>query len=497
MRLAFKIFLAQSLAVLVVGVVAYWSITEIAKLRTSDRAITTRTAGALRLEVSLRESMRVASDLERRFVVFGDREYATRPAEVARDIETGLTTLSERLTTDFELARLREARESFVAYRDAAAKGRDLRTRGDTRRAGDVIDNEAGPAAARFVNQMGQLIDLTQASLDGAQTAAQTALSQAQLAARRVEDRTWSVAFGGLMGAVSIALLTTAFVSFRMNRALRGLTEGTSALAKGEFREISVTSTDEIGELSRAFNRMAAKLRELDQMKEQFYATVSHELRSPLTSARESAGLLRGGTHGALTPKQERLVGIIHGSTDRLLHLVNDILDLSRASSGVLSLDLASFDLGTAATRAIDELRPQAEERKVGLAAERGPGSFEMTGDENRLVQVLVNLIANAIRFTPEGGTVSVRLVDAGAELEAHVEDTGVGIPADQLPVIFERYRQAHTGRGGTGLGLAIVRGMVEAHGGRVGVESQEGKGSRFTVTLPRIARPPLEPSPA
>src|SRR5688572_24594697 len=118
MRLAFKIFLAQSLAVLVVGAVAYWSITEIGKLQTSDRASTTRTASALRLEVSMRESMREASDLERRFVVFGDREYASRPSEVAREIETGLTTLALRLTTELEQARLREARESFVAFRD-------------------------------------------------------------------------------------------------------------------------------------------------------------------------------------------------------------------------------------------------------------------------------------------------------------------------------------------------------------------------------------------
>src|SRR5262249_52666150 len=117
---------------------------------------------------------------------------------------------------------------------------------------------------------------------------------------------------------------------------------------------------------------------------------------------------------------------------------------------------------------------------------QRGPGDFAMLGDENRLVQVLVNLIANAIRFTSEGGQVVVRLVDAVAELEVHVEDTGAGIPADQLPYIFERYRQAHSGRGGTGLGLAIAQAMVEAHGGRVTVESQEGKGSRFSIILPR-----------
>jgi two-component system phosphate regulon sensor histidine kinase PhoR len=109
-----------------------------------------------------------------------------------------------------------------------------------------------------------------------------------------------------------------------------------------------------------------------------------------------------------------------------------------------------------------------------------------MVGDEDRIVQVLINLISNGIRFTPTEGTVTVRLVDAGPEIEIHVEDTGMGIPAEALPHVFERFHQAHRGRGGAGLGLAIVRAMVTAHGGRVVVESQEGKGTRFTVILPR-----------
>jgi signal transduction histidine kinase len=107
-------------------------------------------------------------------------------------------------------------------------------------------------------------------------------------------------------------------------------------------------------------------------------------------------------------------------------------------------------------------------------------------GDEDRLVQVVVNLLANAVRFTPAGGRVIVRVVDTAQECEIQVEDTGVGIPAAELPHIFEAYRQAHLGKGGTGLGLAIVRGLVQAHGGRVTAESQAGKGSRFTVLLPR-----------
>jgi signal transduction histidine kinase len=165
---------------------------------------------------------------------------------------------------------------------------------------------------------------------------------------------------------------------------------------------------------------------------------------------------------------------------------VNQILEMSRLRAGVLPLNRSRLDLDRVVARALDEMRPQAEEAGVGLDRERVGHRFTCVGDEDRLVQVVINLVANAIRFTPRGGRIVVRLVDAGAELELAVEDTGAGIPQRDLPHIFDSYRQAHAGRGGTGLGLAIVRGVVEAHEGRVTVESQEGKGSRFTVLLPR-----------
>jgi signal transduction histidine kinase len=231
---------------------------------------------------------------------------------------------------------------------------------------------------------------------------------------------------------------------------------------------------------------MAARLRQLDEMKEEFFATLSHELRSPLTSVREASHLLVDEVAGPLAPKQVRLVEIIQRSSDRLLRLVNQILDISRLRAGLLPLQHHPVDLERLVMRAAEELRPQAEEAKVTLDRERVGARFTVNGDEDRLVQVVVNLLANAIRFTPAGGRVVARVVDAGDECEVQVEDTGLGIPAAELPHIFETYRQAHLGKGGTGLGLSIVRGLVQAHGGRVMVESHEGKGSRFSVLLPR-----------
>jgi signal transduction histidine kinase len=179
------------------------------------------------------------------------------------------------------------------------------------------------------------------------------------------------------------------------------------------------------------------------------------------------------------------MVDIIRRSTDRLLRLVNQILDVSRLRAGVLPLERVPLDLDWLVGRAIDELRPQADEAKVTLERERVGTRFTVVGDEDRLVQVVVNLLANAVRFTPVGGRVTVRLVDAGSECEIQVEDTGVGIPPAELPHVFESYRQAHPGKGGTGLGLAIVRQIADAHGGRVRLESEPGRGSTFTVEFP------------
>jgi len=247
-----------------------------------------------------------------------------------------------------------------------------------------------------------------------------------------------------------------------------------------------VTRRDEIGSLARSFNSMVGQLRRVEETRREFFATVSHELRSPLTSIRGAAELLREGVPGPLTDKQKRLADIVSVSSGRLLRLVNQILEMSRLQAGLVELERSLLDLGVLVDHAVEELHPLASEAGVTLECERIGASFAYSGDAERLHQVLVNLGANAIRFTPSGGRVVARVIDAGPEFELQVEDTGVGIPTDALPHIFEAYRQAHRERGGTGLGLAIVRGITEAHGGRVTVESRQGKGSRFTVLLPR-----------
>ncbi|HEV8673801.1 MAG TPA: ATP-binding protein [Methylomirabilota bacterium] len=498
MRLALKIFLANSLVILVLVGVAAWTLAEVARLITADRQVAVRAAEALRMEVSLRELTRRATLLEMRHLVFGDQEYAALPSHEALRIKQGLDVLGTMMASDAERARWQEALQAFGHYRAAVTRGREARAHGDVSQATKILETQAQPAAGRVVAALDGLMDLTQAGLNESQLEAAAALGQVRSDVVRLRQRTWNAVVFALVAAVVVALGASAALAVRMTRSLSRLAAATTSVAEGSFREpVPVESADEIGALARSFNSMAQRLREVDSLKEQFYATVSHELRSPLTSARESAHLLQSGGPGPLTPKQEKLVGIIHNSADRLLRLVSEVLDLSRLTAGLLPLERRSFDVTRAVRRAVKEMRVQAEERGVSVAYEAGPGSFEIVADEDRVVQVLVNLIANGIRFTPADGAVTVRLADAGAEVEIHVEDTGVGIPPSALPLVFERYRQAHSGRGGTGLGLAIVRGLVEAHAGRVSVESQEGKGTRFTVVLPRQAAGPGQAPPS
>src|SRR2546426_270216 len=376
---------------------------------------------------------------------------------------------------------LRAASVAFEGYRRIVATEGALLQRGERGQALRLIDTD-GRAFAEEVQE----------SLDALMAATHTRVLAAQAEAARLEARTWTAVLVALGAAVCLALLGTALVAQRMTRSLALLSSATAEVAAGAFREpIAIESRDEIGALARSFNSMASQLRRMEETKAEFFASVSHELRSPLTSIHGSIELLREGAPGPLTERQRRLTDIIGLSSERLLRLVNQILEMSRLRAGLVELDRGPLDFAWLLDRAVQEIHPQAEEAGVTLEHERFGSHFAYLGDTERLHPGGGQPGANAIRFTPRGGHVVVRLIDTGPELELQVEDTGVGIPADALPHIFDPYRQAHRERGGTGLGLAIVRGIVDAHGGRVTAEAPGGGGGRFPVLLPR-GQPPL-----
>jgi signal transduction histidine kinase len=491
MRLAGKIFLANSLVILVLAGIAAWSLNEVAKLSIADATLPSSGAEALRSAVSLREAIFVAKRVDMRSLVFGDPEYAAISSVAAARIARELDQLAELLKTEEQRSLLAQAATDFREYQAAAARTRELRTRGDVKGAEQFLHSVAEPIADKAIDGLDRLVALSSAALDESQKEAAAALERARAKVDELRTRTWKAVTTAMLLAVLAALMGTAFIGSRLTRSLRRLSNATKAVAEGAFHEpLAVDTKDEVGALANSFNSMAVRLREIDETKEKFYATVSHELRSPLNAMQEAARLIETKSPGPLTAKQERLLGIFQKGTERLLRLVNEVLDLSRTNAGMLPVAHEWFGLDAAVRQAVDELRPQAEQQGVKLRAELHTDSARMLGDKDRVMQVVINLVGNALRFTPPGGSVTVRLEDTGSEFQVQVEDTGIGIPAALLPVIFDRFRQAHSGKGGTGLGLAIVKALVEAHGGHVTVDSQEGKGSRFTVSFPKEIEP-------
>lgn len=239
--------------------------------------------------------------------------------------------------------------------------------------------------------------------------------------------------------------------------------------------------------------RDVTELRQTERLRRELTANVSHELRTPLTSIKGfTETLLDGAMHDDATCR--RFLTIINGEADRLVKLVDDLMDLSRLESKRVTLDMRPVDLGTLVADTVDRLRPLAQSSRLALLPLAPPGII-VAADADRLQQVLTNLIDNALKFTPPGGHVEVRVETQNGEVAVSVADSGTGIRPEDVPHVFERFYRADRSRtrgsGGTGLGLAIAKHIVEAHGGRISVRSRTDEGTTFTFTLPRTDDPP------
>ncbi len=228
---------------------------------------------------------------------------------------------------------------------------------------------------------------------------------------------------------------------------------------------------------------------EVDRMKDEFVSVVSHELRTPLTSIRGSLGLLAGGAVGDLPEGGRRMVEIAVENTDRLIRLINDILDIERIESGTVVLHEERCEIATLVAESLRVVVPLADAAGVDLGLAKVEGTVR--ADADRIVQTLTNLLSNAVKFSPFGGVVTLSAARQGDEILVRVTDEGRGIPADKLESIFLRFQQVDASdsrqKGGTGLGLAICKSLVEQHGGRIWAESEPGQGATFSFTLPAL----------
>lgn len=295
---------------------------------------------------------------------------------------------------------------------------------------------------------------------------------------------TWWV----LAVALSIGLIVPVLIYRSVTLDLKRIKAGIRHIADGDFDyRISLESKDELGMLAESFNNMALRLKELDDMKSEFISVVSHELKTPLTSMKEAASLLLEGLAGELAERQRRLVEIMGQGIKRLLHTVSELLDMSRIESGMVQLSMELNDMNNVVKSFISEIKPIADINGVEIRVIQSPEDCMVMADRNKILQVLTNFTHNAIKYSPEGSAIEIRIKNSGGFVITEIEDHGKGIPEEDMPRIFEKFYQSRytRGHGGIGLGLAISKGIVDAHGGKVNAKSSAGTGSLFSFSLP------------
>jgi histidine kinase len=287
--------------------------------------------------------------------------------------------------------------------------------------------------------------------------------------------------------SVLAALLTSLFMSRRIVAPIRTLTNASQHIADGHYAErVRVDGADEIAQLATSFNHMATQLEQVESMRRQLIGDVTHELRTPLTSIK---GYMEGLVDGML-PSTPETFNQIHDEAGRLSRLVDDLQELSRVEARAYSLDFRPVAVSNLVQTAIIRLAPQAATKRITLRSDLPTEMPQLQADQDRITQVLINLVANAIQYTPEGGTVTISAVHRANEICISVKDSGIGIPPEHLSNVFTRFYRVDKSRsrnagGGSGIGLTIARHLVEAHGGRIWAESKgDGLGSTFSFSL-------------
>ncbi|MCK4724513.1 MAG: HAMP domain-containing protein [Anaerolineales bacterium] len=295
------------------------------------------------------------------------------------------------------------------------------------------------------------------------------------------------------LAALVASLIVSIFISRQVVAPVKEMMVASRRIADGHYEErvyvggdVAKGEQDELGQLALSFNQMTEKLEKTETIRRQLIGDVTHELRTPLTIIK---GSMEGLMDGVL-PAEAETYHQIYREADRLSRLVDDLQELSRVESGAYDLNLKSVSVSDLVTAAKTRLGIQFEEKGVYLHSELSADLPQVLADEDRIVQVLLNLVGNALQYTPSGGEVFITAVSQSDRIQITISDTGIGIPAEHLPNLFTRFYRVDKSRsralGGTGLGLSIVKHLVEGWGGKVWAESALNQGSTFYFTVPR-----------
>jgi len=471
-------YLLIIVVVLLSGIYTIWNLSEINRL---IQAVTNENAREIHLSEESLEILYSATAAEGKFFVSRDGAYFRQFKTLGTEFDKRMTELASLAATQKKQELLARVRELHSHY-------------------GRLFDDTAGPTGARSVPDR-EVIRFRAERERIASEAAQRLRELARVASAERDERlvrieaisvrTANAILVSLIVAVMMVIVISAFNTHSVSAPISRLREKTKAVARGDFGEpLNIPSPPEIRELADAFNTMCDRLRELDQMKIDYIGHLSHELRTPLTAIKEASSMLQEGLFATAPERERELQGLIRQECERLIRSVNRLLDFSMMESGMMPLSVQEAGLLPIVEKNLQRFSPLAQRKNIALQHEIPPELPRLRMDTEKIEMVLENLLSNALKFTPDGGRITITArhrADANC-VEVAVSDTGRGIPASGLQEVFEKFRRVDDGKGavrGTGLGLAIVKHIINAHGGHVWAESEFGKGSTFTFSLP------------
>lgn len=415
-----------------------------------------------------------------KYVSLRDQVFADHFAQGTQDFDRMVTGLLTRVEVEQEKALLEHIRELHGHYEQALIAAPAHKK---------VWEKEKTAIAEGMTASINQLIDLHE-QLHEQSLARKTATIHAH-ATEATEVVGWLT-----LGGVSVAVLLAYLHARGVSRPLKRLTQEMRYVGAGEFhRSVILKAPKEVHELAHSFNAMVSQLAKLDEMKADFIAHVSHDLRTPLTAIREGIALLLEEIPGTLAASQREVIEVMHTHSERLSHIIGSVLDLSKMEAGMMEYAQVPCDLMRLVDHSIATVGLIAQKKQITLSTACAAPLPFVSLDEEKVQQVLDNLLLNAVKFTPPAGMVQVsaalkeKAESHARHIEIRVTDTGSGIAAEELKRVFDKFYQspahAQTARRGSGLGLAITRHIVTAHGGTIWAESAVGKGATFCFTLP------------
>jgi len=470
--------LAQIALITLIGGVNFYALAQFNRLTQLSAEIVARDGAfideAKRLMRVFLTQMRNAE----KYVLLQDQSFYRQFIEADASFERGVAAMAKLIDSRQQQDLLAEIRELHARYSNSLTSGL-LRK--------ELTQMERSDVARDLTTRVDDLIRTRE------EVVARKTASARDRAERAASVVTW-MTFGGL----GLAVILAYFHARGVSRPLKRLAQELRLVGEGEFqRSLDLRTPKEVGELCYSFNWMAARLAKLDEMKADFIAHVSHELRTPLTAVREGTTLLWEEIPGPLTSSQREIVNVLRNHSDRLFRFLSSVLDLSKMEAGMMEYLQVPSDLAALLDRSLQSVQLTAQRKGIRLEVVSAAPLPPLLLDEGRMQQAFDNLLDNAMKFTAEGGMVRVAMALTAPEgprsgsscIEVRISDTGTGIPAEECEHIFHRfyqssYHQLQHSRG-TGLGLAITRHIVEAHGGRIWVESQVGQGSTFCILFP------------